>query len=235
MLYKAPLYLIKKKLSFMETNPTTPAGLTPPAVTEVAQNLVQWNLRVPSETKDLIIKKATEVYSMSVPEFVIGKCLDTLPIPIIASGANIAETLPVEHANFDTENEALNNLVRRLNAQILGLVAENQELKEKLLINAQAPAVAVIPVNEFSFIVSPELKTMLDKFEAHRTEKEIKPAFKDCFEFLLLSWSEDMYNNFDFTKNTGVDFSELKTVLKVQREYVNTHSLAMGTNIVEKK
>jgi hypothetical protein len=223
----------------MENESTAQTVAPQTAVTDVAQkNLVQWNLRVPAETRDLIIKKATGDYAMSVPDFVVAKCLDTLPVKTMATGAEISEPLPAEHTNFDTENDALNGLVRRLNAQILGLVAENQELKEKLNINATAPAVepaAVVAENEFTFIVSPELKETLNNIDAHRTEKNLTPALKESLEHFLLPWAEDKYSSFDFTKNTGIDFSDFKNVLKIQSVYVNQFLPTSSKEVVEKK
>jgi hypothetical protein len=208
---------------------------TTPIATATATANSQLNIRLSQEVKDLIIKKATTDYGLTVADFVIGKCLDKLTAPVLPTSANVPEAVPMDSVEYDTEKEALNDLVRRQREQILTLTAEKQELMNLQISKAVEPTVTTAPVNEFAFIVSPELKTLLEKIEAYRAKENIAPAFKDCFEYIILPWAENMYSGFKFTKNTGIDYSELKEALSIQREYLNKFMPAMGSEVVEKK
>lgn len=191
------------------------------------KELVQLNVKIPSEKKDAIIKRATGEYGMTVPDFIVHKCLKE---ETIQKGKNLEEpskeNIP-EVKNQDLEKDALEELVRRQKDQILTLTEEKQELKNLQVIQSKTPTKAE---NTVDFIVSPELKSAISAIEIFRKEKGLKP-FNELLEELLIHWAEELYTNFGFSDNTGMKYSDFKDVLSIEKKF----NLSIGNSKIEVK
>ena len=188
----------------METQ-TTPKETT-------NSNLVQWNLKVPEDKKNEIIKTAVGKYSMNVSEFVLMRCLE--PVEQVTAKKEDALVSEVDLVELD----ALRELVKKQQSQILQLTEEKQELLDNLKAVQLVPVPLVVDANaenKNGIFLEPstEIKETFKAINDYRRNNDLEDLEGIDTVYSLVAWSNNLYNKFSFKDTTGMNHSEFEDIL----------------------
>lgn len=175
-------------------------------------NLVQWNLKVPEDKKNEIIKTAVGKYSMNVSEFVLMRCLE--PVEQVTAKKEDALVSEVDLVELD----ALRELVKKQQSQILQLTEEKQELLDNLKAVQLVPVPLVVDANaenKNGIFLEPstEIKETFKAINDYRRNNDLEDLEGIDTVYSLVAWSNNLYNKFSFKDTTGMNHSEFEDIL----------------------
>ena len=174
--------------------------------------MVQWNLKVPEDKKNEIIKTAVGKYSMNVSEFVLMRCLE--PVEQVTAKKEDALVSEVDLVELD----ALRELVKKQQSQILQLTEEKQELLDNLKAVQLVPVPLVVDANaenKNGIFLEPstEIKETFKAINDYRRNNDLEDLEGIDTVYSLVAWSNNLYNKFSFKDTTGMNHSEFEDIL----------------------